>query len=198
MVARALWRSEALRVVPWLRPCTRLVSDQGTTLRASDLHNARATILNPFISLLAIWCLRKVNKVSPLPTREIITIWFIAGLPVSFKGKGFFFSKDSFLQKKSLKRGFQYHDLAIKICRQMQTYSLWTGLFTWRPGFKQIFVFLGIFFLLENFCAGQDGAKWGDAPQRIVKGIKNGCPCIVEIRGTQGCALVGDPARAVP
>ena len=23
-------------------------SDQGTTLRASDLHNARATILNPF------------------------------------------------------------------------------------------------------------------------------------------------------
>ena len=30
-----------------------------------------------------------------------------------------------------------------------------------------------------------------------VKGIKNGWPCIVEIRGTQGCALVGDPARAV-
>ena len=29
------------------------------------------------------------------------------------------------------------------------------------------------------------------------KGIKNGCPCIVEIRGTQGCALVGDPARAI-
>ena len=33
--------------------------------------------------------------------------------------------------------------------------------------------------------------------RQIVKGIKNGCPCIVEIRGTQGCALVGDPARAV-
>ena len=32
---------------------------------------------------------------------------------------------------------------------------------------------------------------------KIVKGIKNGWPCIVEIRGTQGCALVGDPARAV-
>ena len=31
----------------------------------------------------------------------------------------------------------------------------------------------------------------------VVKGIKNGCPCIVEIRSTQGCALVGDPARAV-
>ena len=26
----------------------------------------------------------------------------------------------------------------------------------------------------------------------IVQGIKDGCPCIVEIRGTQGCALVGD------
>ena len=47
MVARALWRSEALRVVPWLRPVQGL-SDQGTTMRASDLHNARATILNPF------------------------------------------------------------------------------------------------------------------------------------------------------
>ena len=31
----------------------------------------------------------------------------------------------------------------------------------------------------------------------FVKGIKNGCPCIAEIRGTQGCALVGNPARAV-
>ena len=31
----------------------------------------------------------------------------------------------------------------------------------------------------------------------FVKGIKNGCPCIVEMRGTQGCAMVGDPARAV-
>ena len=30
-----------------------------------------------------------------------------------------------------------------------------------------------------------------------VKGINNGGPRIVEIRGTQGCALVGDPARAV-
>ena len=65
MVARALWRSEARRVVPWSEtlhsPTARRrvqdparavgecrVSDQGTTLRASDLHNARATILNPF------------------------------------------------------------------------------------------------------------------------------------------------------
>ena len=30
----------------------------------------------------------------------------------------------------------------------------------------------------------------------VIKGIKNGCPCIVEIRGTQGCALVGDPVWA--
>ena len=33
--------------------------------------------------------------------------------------------------------------------------------------------------------------------QCIIKGIKNGCSCIVDIRGTQDCALVGDPARAV-
>ena len=38
MVARALWRSEAGRVVP-------------TTLSASNLHNARATILNAFINM---------------------------------------------------------------------------------------------------------------------------------------------------
>ena len=29
------------------------------------------------------------------------------------------------------------------------------------------------------------------------KGIKNGCPCVVVIRGTQGGALVGDPAGDV-
>ena len=29
------------------------------------------------------------------------------------------------------------------------------------------------------------------------KGIKNGCPCIVEIRGMHGCAVVRDPARAI-
>ena len=32
----------------------------------------------------------------------------------------------------------------------------------------------------------------------LLKGLRMvGCPCIMEIRGTQGCALVGDPARAV-
>ena len=38
-----------------------------------------------------------------------------------------------------------------------------------------------------------------DKPNKNIthNGIENGCPCIVVIRGTQGCALVGDPARAV-
>ena len=31
----------------------------------------------------------------------------------------------------------------------------------------------------------------------FVKWDKNGCLCIVEIRGLQGCALFGNPARAV-
>ena len=52
MVARALWRSRHLGLflgyVPALAYGSSRVSDQGTTLRASDLHNARATILNPF------------------------------------------------------------------------------------------------------------------------------------------------------
>ena len=55
MVARALWRSEARRVVTWSETCTsrRRVQgrSQGTTLSASDLHNARATILNPFYNM---------------------------------------------------------------------------------------------------------------------------------------------------
>ena len=41
------------------------------------------------------------------------------------------------------------------------------------------------------------GLPIANVDESIAKGIKNGCPCIVEIRGTQGCALVGDPARAV-
>ena len=56
MVARALWRSEALRLclgyVPALAYGSCRVSGQDTTLRASDLHNARATILNPFNKIL--------------------------------------------------------------------------------------------------------------------------------------------------
>ena len=53
MVARALWRSEARRVAPWSCTSRRRVQgrSQGTTLSASDLHNARATILNPFYNM---------------------------------------------------------------------------------------------------------------------------------------------------
>ena len=40
-----------LGYVPALAYGSCRVSDQGTTLRASDLHNARATILNPFNKL---------------------------------------------------------------------------------------------------------------------------------------------------
>ena len=52
MVARALWRSEARRVVPWSETLhSPTARSQGTTLSASDLHNARATILNPFYNM---------------------------------------------------------------------------------------------------------------------------------------------------
>ena len=48
-------------------------------------------------------------------------------------------------------------------------------------------------------CEVEINSKWFvcSSNHKYVKGIKNGCPCIVEIWGTQGCALVGDPARAV-
>ena len=68
MFVRALWRSEALRLclgyVPALAYGSCRVSDQGTTLRASDLHNARATILNPFKldrAITALDCWLKCN-----------------------------------------------------------------------------------------------------------------------------------------
>ena len=43
-----------LGYVPALAYGSCRVSDQGTTLRASDLHNARATILNPFSTLTSL------------------------------------------------------------------------------------------------------------------------------------------------
>ena len=50
MIVRASWRSEVRRV--GRRPCKSRRRMQrrseGTSLIASDLHNARATILNPF------------------------------------------------------------------------------------------------------------------------------------------------------
>ena len=52
--------------------------------------------------------------------------------------------------------------------------------------------------LKVKYKGGGMNANYAYPPKvQIIKGIKNGCPCIVEIRGTQGCALVGDPARAV-
>ena len=98
-------------------------------------------------------------------------------VPVNVKPRppGEFWRKKRFIKRlifteKRLKNVFQSQDLAIKICRQMQRYSLWSGLDTWRQGFSQRFVFLGFFFLLENFCVGHDGANWCDAPWRAVGG----------------------------
>ena len=47
-----------LGYVPALAYCSCRVSDQGTTLRASDLHNARATILNPGLGRVPDWRIR--------------------------------------------------------------------------------------------------------------------------------------------
>ena len=47
-----------------------------------------------------------------------------------------------------------------------------------------------VFLLLHTVLHSQE-------PKGFIKGIEIGCPGIVEIRGTQGCALVGDPARAL-
>ena len=79
------------------------------------------------------------------------------------------FKKARFYRKR-LKKICRSQDLASKICRQMQRYSLWSGLVTWRQGFSHRFVFLGFFFYLENFDVGQDGAKLCDAPRRTVCG----------------------------
>ena len=46
---------DVLGYVPALAYGSCRVSDQGTTLRASDLHNARSTILNPFNKWLITW-----------------------------------------------------------------------------------------------------------------------------------------------
>ena len=43
-----LWRSGALRAVPWLRP------GQDTTSRASNFNKIRSTILNPFNNAIAL------------------------------------------------------------------------------------------------------------------------------------------------
>ena len=76
MVASVLWRSEVLRVGPWLRPKTYRVSDQGTTLRASDLHNAQAAIFNPFTLLVLFHT--EANKTPFLyQNRGVIQYYFV-------------------------------------------------------------------------------------------------------------------------
>ena len=50
--------------------------------------------------------------------------------------------------------------------------------------------------MFDSRCWPQVPVDKGTPTSDFIKGIKNGCPCIVEIRGTQGCALVGDPAQA--
>ena len=61
MVLRALWRSDACRVVPWseTRSNRKRVHwhSQGTTLSGSDLRNAQANFLNPFYNMY-----QKINK----------------------------------------------------------------------------------------------------------------------------------------
>ena len=55
MVARALWNQRHTGLCLGRRPCTSRRRGQGrsqdTTLSASDLHNARTTILNPFYNM---------------------------------------------------------------------------------------------------------------------------------------------------
>ena len=98
-----------------------------------------------------------------------VVIKLLTRPPGEFQRKKRFLKRLIFTEKR-LKKVCQSQDLAIKICRQMQRYSLWSGLVTWRQGFSQRFVFLGFFFFLENFDVGQDGAKRCDAPRRTVCG----------------------------
>ena len=86
---------------------------------------------------------------------------------VSKKKKVF---KKAHFCRKEVEKGFQSPDLAMKICRKMHRYSLWSGLITSRHGFSQRFVFLTFFFLLEDFYFGQDDKKWCDTPHRDVCG----------------------------
>ena len=65
MVAHALWRLEALRVVPWPRPYGSCgISDQVTTLRASDLCSVRQPFVIPLPSAITITWI-------PLPVEDL-------------------------------------------------------------------------------------------------------------------------------
>ena len=77
MVAHALWRSEARRLCLGGRPCTsrRQVQgcSQGTTLSASDLYNARATILNPFYNM-EYKIIKKIRQITTWIEADILGI----------------------------------------------------------------------------------------------------------------------------
>ena len=70
--------------------------------------------------------------------------------PGEFQRKKSFLKRLIFTEKR-LKKVCQSQDLAIKICRQIQKCSLWSGLVTLRQGFNQRFVFLGFFFFSGKF-----------------------------------------------
>ena len=78
MVDRALWRSGHLGLclgyVPALAYGSCRVSVQGTILRASDLHNARSTILNPFNNTYA-WLVMGVISTDKLCHVILNTVW---------------------------------------------------------------------------------------------------------------------------
>ena len=75
-----------------------------------------------------------------------------SGLPVSFNENKRFSERLIFTEERLKKKVFQSQDLVIKICRQMQMYSLWSGLFTRGLRFGQRFVFLGFFFFFWKIC----------------------------------------------
>ena len=61
-----------LGYVPTLAYGSCRVSDQGTTLRASDLHNARATILNPF-NIVRRWRYFSLHHILLIRVKMVIT-----------------------------------------------------------------------------------------------------------------------------
>ena len=82
MVAHAFWRSEAVMVVPWLRPCTRLQGFRPTlNPRTCDLHNARPSFLIPLlrntylnqILFEKIYCTRKYRQLF-CPNLNVLTV----------------------------------------------------------------------------------------------------------------------------
>ena len=123
---------------------------------------------SPLCNCAPYWFYVFIAQAYQITTCKYLSIWESrASRWVSKKKK--VFKKAHFCRQK-VKKAFPSPDLAMKICRKKQRYSLWSGLITSRQGFSQRFVFLSFFFLLENFHFGQDGTKWCDAPHRDVCG----------------------------